>query len=192
MIVQHVPCTLLLGAAGLTLVACSSSNGNGVGNGNGSGSAGTVRVCPKLSQADIQALLAQPITMVSEGDLTSQLLECDVNGLQLQMQTDDGDLGLYNAGPAPGDPDRHAVSGVGDEAYWSAVDSHSGTSRSTPTFAAHKGSATCLVSTNNDPSNFSMPYQNAPPPFAIANADVEAWVQKAEKVCLDFYAAVGL
>ena len=141
--------------------------------------------------ADINALLAQAASSVSEVDPTSTLSECDVSGLQIELRTDDADLTAYNARNQNDAPDVHAMQGFGDKAYWAALSSGSGTAQSTPSVLVHKGSATCSLFTNNDPSTLSLPYTPTPPPFGIKSADCDAWAQKAGKVCVEYLAAAG-
>ena len=176
-------------SAAVAIFGCSSSSSGTTSTGGGGGNS---NVCPKIAQADIQALLANPITSVNETDLDSALLECDANGLQIQMNTDDSDKELYLTAYGDGGGDTTAVSGVGDTAYWWGVNCGTGTCQSIPTFAAHKGSATCYISSDNDPTNYSMAYTQDPPPFGIKTSDAAAWAAKAGKVCTDFFAAAGV
>jgi hypothetical protein len=186
--------------AGLLVFGCSSSSSNGstVVGGDGGGGNNIANICPKLSTTDINALLAPPYPAVTEKDLSTDLFECDASGLSIQLETADSDMSLYNTANTSGSTgdagsDVHPVTGVGDEAYWFAVDDGSGNGieESTPTFAAHKGSATCYIDTDNDPSKYSMPYVTAAP-FQIKESDAAAWAAKAGKVCTDLFAAGGI
>lgn len=176
-------------ATSLIFFGCSSSSSNN-STSTGDGTGGSY--CPKIPQADIQALLSAPITTVSETDLSSDLLECDSSGLQMQLQTDDTDKSLYTTAYGDGGGDTHALNGVGDEAYWWAPNSGTGVAQGVPSIYAHKGTATCAISTDNDPSEYTMPSTTTPAPFGIQESDAAAWAAKAGKVCTDYFAAAGI
>ncbi len=178
--------------AGLMIFGCSSSSSSAASGDGGSTSGGGGNYCPKIAQADIQALLSAPITSVSESDLTATLLECDSGGLQMQLQTDDDDKTLYMTAYNDGGGDTHPLNGVGDEAYWWAVNSGTGVAQSVPSIYAHKGNATCAISTDNVPSEYTMPSTSTPAPFGIQESDAAAWAAKAGKVCTDYFAAAGI
>lgn len=181
----------LLVLSALALGGCSSSSSpSTTGGDGGGGGGGTTQYCPKISTADITALLKSAET-VSETDATSTLLECDTASLQIQLNTEDADLTLYNSANGTA-ADTHAMQGFGDKAYWSAIGSGSGTAQSTPAVLVHKGNATCSLDANGDPSTLSMPYTTNPPPFAITTTDCDAWAQKAGKVCMDYFSAAGI
>lgn len=178
----------------LVVVGCSSSSSSGTaggGGGDGGVGSGNTNVCPKITQADIQALLTASISSIAEHDPTSTDFECDVGGLQIQMRTNDSSKNFYLIHHEDTSGNSHALQGYGDDAYWDADNSASGTCQSTPTVAVHKGSASCVIETDNEPSKYTMPYTPTPAPFGIANADAEAWSKKAATVCMEFFTAVG-
>jgi hypothetical protein len=179
---------IALGIGASTGCSSSSSNGSSPGGGGGGSNA---NICPKIPAADIQALLTAT-SSVTEMDLDANLLECDSGGLQMQLQTDDTSKQLYLTAYGDGGGDTHAITGVGDEAYWYAVNSGSGVAQSVPTVAAHKGSATCYISNDNTVTSYTMPSTPKPAPFGIQESDADAWSQKAAKVCTDFFTAAGI
>ena len=164
----------------LVLVGCS-----------GGGTNNSQQFCPQLARADISALLAQPVSTVNEVDIDSELLECDTDALQIQLNLSDADKTLYDsANNTPAD--THALQGFGDEGYWSAIGSGTGVAQSTPSVVIHKGNATCALTANDVASDLSMPYSQTPPPFGIQTSDCDAWAKKAAKVCVEYFTAAGL
>jgi hypothetical protein len=145
-------------------------------------------VCTSIPQADVQALLAFPITSAADN---STFYAC---GYQFSGGTtsfsftwDPGDAGLDSYNTLKGNAD-HAVSGIGDMAYWNeAVADHT-----SPDLEAHKGNATCTIQ-SNDPPDITMKTTPASGiyQFTVTDADALAYVQLMGKVCNDIFGALG-
>lgn len=150
-------------------------------------SSGGSDVCTSIPQADVQALLAFPITNTSD---LSSVFAC---GYQFSGGTttfsftwDPGDAGLDSYNTLKGNAD-HSVSGIGDMAYWNeAVANHT-----SPDLEAHKGNATCTVQ-SNDPPDITMKTTPATGiyQFTVTDTDALAYVQLMGKVCNDIFGAL--
>jgi hypothetical protein len=188
----HKSAFVLFSAA--IVIGCSSSSASGTtsgdGGGGGAGGGSLTGICPK-AQTDIAALLASAPT-INEIDAISTDTNCNANGLQIEVRSDDTDKSLYLTAYGDGGGDTQAITGVGDTAYFWGVNCGTGTCQSIPTVAVHKGDATCYISNDNTPSNYSMPFTQDPPPFGIKESDAVVWAGKAGKVCTDLFSAAGL
>ena len=182
------------------LAACSSASGgspvstqgvngptaNGSTSSNGT-AAGDMDICTSIPQADVQALLAFPITNTADN---STYFACGyqfsggTTSFSLTWDPSDADLTSYNTLHGNG---AHTISGIGDMAYWNEpVPDHT-----SPSLEAHKGNATCTIQTN-DPPDITMKTTPATGiyKFTVTDADALAYVELMGKVCNDIFAAV--
>ena len=197
----------------LSLAACSSATataapGGGAGsaggassvpNSGGNASASTEAassngaaasgsdVCTSIPQADVQALLAFPITSTADN---SSYFACVFHfsggSGSFSFTWDPGDAGLSSYNTLKGNAD-HAISGIGDMAYWNeAVPGHT-----SPSLEAHKGNATCTIQ-SNDPPDITMKASPASGIYqmTVTDPDALAYVQLMGKVCNDIFAAL--
>ncbi|MGH2464393.1 MAG: hypothetical protein ACRDGI_02945 [Candidatus Limnocylindrales bacterium] len=196
----HVKSVALLTAVMLVpvLAACSStpatssaasSQAAGVPGNPSASSAGPAvagaDVCTSIPQADVQALLAFPITHVADDSSYFACVYTFSGGtttFSFTWAPDDSDLSSYNT--LKGNAD-HAISGVGDEAYWNEAIP----GRSTPSLEAHKGDATCSIQAN-DPPDVTEKTTQGNAEFTVTDADALAYVQLMGKVCTDVFAAL--
>jgi len=165
---------------GATSVAGTSSAPAGAASGGSD-------VCTSIPQADVQALLAFPITNTADN---SSYFAC---GYQFSGGTtsfsftwDPGDADLTSYNTLKGNAD-HSISGIGDMAYWNEpVADHT-----SPSLEAHKGNATCTIQ-SNDPPDITMTTTPATGiyQFTVTDADALAYVQLMGKVCNDVFAAL--
>jgi hypothetical protein len=192
----------VMAAAGLVAVAfaiagCGGSAATnkpqpsvGDGGATGAGSSVTASVCTKISQADVQALLSSSITSVSGG---ADVGVCDFHF------TDEAGAGFQNITFNANDPDKssynnltsgaadHAISGIGDEAYWNEP----APGQTTPELAAHKGNATCVLEAEGNPNDTTLKVTpGIQGQFTVADSDALAYVQLMGKVCNDVFAAL--
>ena len=169
-------------------VACSSSSSptsSGSDDGGGGGG-GTKDICPLITQADVQALVVPTITGVTNVDGVRCQFADSGEGVKVEHYDNDANLISYNNlhqdGGGGSGPD-HAISGVGDMAYWNeALDG-----KAPPELIAHKGHVTCVIQSPDPPDTTckSSTDQSGLPVFA--EADAEAYVQLLAKVCNDIF-----
>lgn len=172
------------GAAGSQPAAAATTPAGGTQPGT---TAAGSDVCTSIPQADVQALLAFPITKTADN---STFYDCTYQfsgGTNVFSLTwDPGDAGLDSYNTLKGNAD-HAVSGIGDMAYWNeAVPDHT-----SPSLEAHKGNATCTIQ-SNDPPDITMKTTAASGiyQFTVTDADALAYVQLMGKVCNDIFGAL--
>ena len=155
-------------------------------------------VCDKISRADIQALLPAMVTGVttSVGGGSNGGIVCVVEtagGVGLQVQTYPDDVNKSKFDYLLGNPSsafNHAVSGIGDEAYYFEVTSgDAGTGLSSPNLVAHKGNATCGIESNDPPDTTLVTMPDGLGGFTATSSDVLAYVRLIGKVCDDVFAA---
>jgi len=79
-----------------------------------------------------------------------------------------------------------AISGIGDSAQWA-----DGGGQLVPSLGAWKGSVSCVVQPDSDPTDDTFPFTGSPPFIKIADADAIAYAQKMGAVCNDVFAAAG-
>jgi hypothetical protein len=174
-------------ASGTTSTATA---GGGLTTAATSGTGSASGICTKIPQADVQALIPQKITSVTG---SNQLLEChyhftpiaadDSSDLVVGFRLDDGDQSSYKN---LSDQSDHAVSGIGDMAYWNEPVP----SRTSPELSAHKGKVTCIIQPT-DPPETTLKYTGTLSFVTIDDADALAYVQLMGKVCNDVFAAAG-
>jgi hypothetical protein len=182
------------GADGPSQVPTSAGNGSTSGGSTSGGStsssgstAGGSDVCTSIPQADVQALLAFPITNTADNS-TYYACGYQFSGgtTSFSLTWDPGDAGLDSYNTLKGNAD-HPVSGIGDMAYWNeAVADHT-----SPDLEAHKGNATCTIQ-SNDPPDVTMKTTPATGiyQFTVTDADALAYVQLMGKVCNDIFGAL--
>ena len=194
---RRAPRILLAVAIIPVLAACSGGAGSNPATSAPGGNtapasvpavAGGTDVCSSIPQADVQALLAFPITHVADN---SAFFSCGykfsggTTSFSFDWNAADADLSSYNT--LQGNAD-HEISGFGDKAFWNeAVPDHT-----PPSLIAHKGNATCTIMAN-DPPDITM--KTTPMTgiyaFSVTDADALAYVQLMGKVCNDVFAGLG-
>jgi hypothetical protein len=138
----------------------------------GTSSAGTGGGCEKIPRADFQALLSVPVTEVSGAPVGA----CNAYFAKGQPGFAFAALIYANDAPrpfAPTGPGAHAVSGVGDQAYWT-------TTERGPRLEAMKGKIRCEIESPSAPQSALK---------SMAEADQDAYAQLMGKICNGMFAA---
>jgi hypothetical protein len=169
--------------AGLLIVGCSSSSSS---NGSTGGGNNGPDPCTTVAKADVQALLAQPITSVTDN---TSVFDCQyvtsVGPQPVDWNPNDSDKSSYNN--LSSGANDHQISGIGDEAYWNEPVPN----QTTPELSAHKGDVTCVIQALSDPTATTLKVtETGQGEFTVTDADALTYVQLMGKVCNDYFAAL--
>jgi len=182
--------SILVLLSALALAGCSSSSspgttGGGGGDGGGGGN-GTKNICPLITMADVQALVASNITGVTNPDPVVCQFADSAEGIKVEHYDNDSDLSAYNnlhLNGQGGSGTDQSISGIGDKAYWNeALDG-----KSPPELIAHKGNITCVIQSPDPPDTTCKSTTDQSGLPAFAPADALAYVQLMGKVCNDIF-----
>jgi hypothetical protein len=175
--------------AGLMIFGCSSSSSSNNPT-DGGGTSSGADACTSVAQADVQALLASPITQVQDNSATYACNYVTAAApLQITWDPNDSSLTTYNNGSL-GAAQDHQITGIGDEAYWNETVPGG----SIPALNAHKGNITVVIQPSGDNAAAStckstVTNQSAGT-FTVADSDALAFVQLMGKVANDYFAAL--
>jgi hypothetical protein len=168
---------LALALALALLGSCSKHDappaGSAAPSSAGTSPSGTGGGCDKIPRADFQALLAVPVTEVSGAPVGA----CNAYFAKGQAGFSFAALIYADDAPRPFEPTApgaHAVSGVGDQAYWRSTDADG------PRLEAMKGKVRCEISPPHAPQSALK---------SMAEADQNAYAQLMGKLCSDMFAA---
>jgi len=168
------------------LAACSSSSSgtSPAAGGDGGGSSTTSGTCEKITLADAQALVPPIVSQSDPDSVKCVYVLADGKTLEVKDFANDADLKYYKTTSLPND---HAITGIGDQAYWNEVLEGPTPPNSAPELAAHKGNATCVIQ-SNDPPDTTLKTSSQTALYTIDPADALAYVQLMGKVCNDIFA----
>ena len=141
----------------VVLVACGKPSDKPAGAPAASG-------CDKIPVADFQALITDKITKVSGAP---------VGACNAFVGNELGIAVVMNPGPAFDPAGGHALTGIGDKAYWHEGDA----GISGPTLHALKGKNHCVIHT-------------PAAPHTTMQSDAEAYMKLAGTLCNDMFAAL--